>query len=66
MATSVKRELQDAVVLAFDGTLAPDSSQALVQDLLEGGQKFWNKVNPLTADGWDRPLAWITNFLDDL
>ena len=63
LATSVKRELQAAVVLDFDGTLAPDSSQALVQDLIGGGQEFWNEVNRLTTEGWDPPLAWITKLL---
>ncbi len=63
LAAGVKPELQAAVVLDFDGTLAPDSSQALVQYLIEGGQEFWNEVNRLTTDGWDPPLAWITKLL---
>ena len=66
LATGVKPELQAAIVLDFDGTLAPDSSQALVKEVLGKGPDFWDRIDPLEQDGWDRSLAWITKLLDDL
>ena len=66
LAAGVKPELQAAIVLDFDGTLAPDSSQALVREVLGKGPDFWDRIDPLEQDGWDRSLAWITKLLDDL
>ena len=53
LATGVKPELQAAIVLDFDGTLAPDSSQALVKEVLGRGPDFWDRIDPLEQDGWN-------------
>ena len=53
-----------AIVCDCDGTLCPDTTDALVSALGLNLDKFWEEVSRRVEDGWDPPLAYLNRLLD--
>ncbi len=53
-----------AIICDCDGTLCPDTSDRLVKELGLDSEDFWKRqVGGLVEDGWDPPLAYLTQLL---
>jgi hypothetical protein len=55
-----------AIICDCDGTLCPDTSVKLVKELgLDSPEGFWRRSNNLVKEGWDPPLAYLTELLKE-
>ena len=55
-----------AIICDCDGTLCPDTTDRLVRELGLNSADFWKRqVHNLVRDGWDPPLAYLTELLKD-
>lgn len=52
-----------ALICDCDETLAPDTSNTLVESLGLDAKAFWSQCGGLVAAGWDPPLAYLTHLL---
>ena len=53
-----------AIICDCDGTLCPDTTNKLVQELGIDSDDFWERqVANLVKDGWDPPLAYLNQLL---
>ncbi len=55
-----------AVVCDCDDTLAPDTTNFLLESNGVDTRAFWDAHKSLVADGWDPPIAWMTMILDKI
>ena len=57
-----------AMIFDFDDTLAPDSISHLLRRELrftdEQVKAFWDETTALVTDGWDPPIAYLSQLLD--
>lgn len=54
-----------AVIADCDGTLAPDTTNQLLDRFGVKPEEFWpNEVQPLVRDGWDEHLAYMQKLID--
>ena len=57
-----------AIICDCDNTLAPDTTSLLLESNGVDTKQFWQKIDGLTKQGWDPPIAWMTeicNFIQD-
>lgn len=52
-----------AIICDCDDTLAPDTTNFLLEENGINTKAFWAKITNLVEDGWDPPLAWMTEIL---
>jgi len=52
-----------AIICDCDGTLTPDTTSFLLESNGINQKKFWNDVTKLVLQGWDPPLAYMTEIL---
>ena len=52
-----------AIICDCDNTLMPDLPSLLLKDNGIGPQTFWNKIDILVKDGWDPPIAWMSELV---
>ena len=52
-----------AIICDCDTTLAPDTSHFLLDQNGIENKSCWDEVGVLVKNGWDPPLAWMTNML---
>ena len=52
-----------AIICDCDNTLMPDLPSLLLQDNGMEPQHFWDKIDLLVKDGWDPPIAWMTELI---
>ena len=49
-----------AIICDCDNTLAPDTTSLLLESNGVDTKQFWQKIDGLTKQGWDPPIAWMT------
>ena len=54
-----------AIICDCDGTLCPDTSDAIVRNLGLDSSQFWRQAERLVTAGWDPPLAYLTQLLSE-
>ena len=52
-----------AIICDCDNTLMPDLPSLLLKDNGMEPQNFWDKIDLLVKDGWDPPIAWMTELI---
>jgi len=52
-----------AVICDCDDTLAPDTTNFLLEQNGVKVRPFWNKIAKMVSQGWDPPQAWMTEIL---
>ena len=52
-----------AIICDCDNTLMPDLPSLLLKNNHVEPQDFWNKIDLLVNDGWDPPIAWMTELI---
>jgi len=52
-----------AVISDCDNTLMPDLPSLLLKDNGIEPQAFWDNIDVLVKDGWDPPIAWMTELI---
>jgi len=52
-----------AIICDCDGTLCPDTSDAVVRKLGLDSSRFWKQAESLVESSWDPPLAYLTQLL---
>ena len=52
-----------AIICDCDNTLMPDLPSLLLEDNGMKPQIFWDKIDILVKDGWDPPIAWMTELI---
>jgi len=52
-----------AIICDCDNTLMPDLPSLLLKDNGMEPQVFWDKIDLLVKDGWDPPIAWMTELI---
>ena len=52
-----------AIICDCDNTLMPDLPSLLLEDNGIKPQAFWDKIDILVKDGWDPPIAWMTELI---
>lgn len=52
-----------AIICDCDQTLAPDTTNFLLEENGINSDNFWKEINILVSKGWDPPLAWMTKIL---
>ena len=52
-----------AIICDCDNTLMPDLPSLLHKDNGIEPQTFWDKIDLLVKDGWDPPIAWMTELI---
>ena len=52
-----------AIICDCDNTLMPDLPSLLLKDNGMEPQIFWDKIDILVKDGWDPPIAWMTELI---
>ena len=52
-----------AIICDCDNTLMPDLPSLLLKDNGINPQVFWDKIDILVKDGWDPPIAWMTELI---
>ena len=52
-----------AIICDCDNTLMPDLPSLLLKDNGMEPQDFWDKIDLLVKDGWDPPIAWMTELI---
>lgn len=53
-----------AIVCDCDETLAPDTTNFWLSHNQINTKSFWSKIDNLVSDGWDPPIAWMTEILE--
>ena len=53
-----------AIICDCDDTLAPDTTNFLLEENGIKSDSFWKEINKLIKDGWDPPLAWMTKIVE--
>jgi hypothetical protein len=53
-----------AIICDCDETLAPDTTNFLLEENGINSKKFWKEIEKLIKDGWDPPLAWMTRIVE--
>ena len=51
------------IISDCDNTLMPDAPSLLLKENGMDPQEFWDKIDLLVKDGWDPPIAWMTEFV---
>lgn len=54
-----------AIICDCDGTLCPDTSDAIVRKIGLDSSQFWKQAASLVTAGWDPPLAYLTQLLSE-
>jgi len=52
-----------AIICDCDNTLMPDLPSLLLKDNGMEPQAFWDEIDLLVKDGWDPPIAWMTELI---
>ena len=52
-----------AIICDCDNTLMPDLPSLLLEDNGMEPQDFWDKIDLLVKEGWDPPIAWMTELV---
>ena len=52
-----------AIICDCDNTLMPDLPSLLLKDNGMEPQDFWDKIDLLVKEGWDPPIAWMTELI---
>ena len=52
-----------AIICDCDNTLMPDLPSLLLKDNGMEPQDFWDKIDVLVKNGWDPPIAWMTELI---
>ena len=52
-----------AIICDCDNTLMPDLPSLLLKDNGMEPQDFWDNIDVLVKDGWDPPIAWMTELI---
>ena len=52
-----------AIICDCDNTLMPDLPSLLLKDNGIKPQDFWDNIDVLVKDGWDPPIAWMTELI---
>ena len=52
-----------AIICDCDNTLMPDLPSLLLKDNGIEPQAFWDNIDVLVKDGWDPPIAWMTELI---
>ena len=52
-----------AIICDCDNTLMPDLPSLLLEDNGIEPQAFWDDIDVLVKDGWDPPIAWMTELI---
>lgn len=52
-----------AIICDCDETLAPDTTNFLLEQNGVKVKPFWNKITKLVSQGWDPPQAWMVEIL---
>jgi len=52
-----------AIICDCDRTLCPDTTESLIRTLGYNEREFWKEVDVLVNDGWDPPIAYLTQLL---
>ena len=52
-----------AIICDCDNTLMPDLPSLLLKDNGMEPQIFWDNIDVLVKDGWDPPIAWMTELI---
>ena len=52
-----------AIICDCDNTLMPDLPSLLLKNNGMEPQAFWDKIDLLVKDGWDPPIAWMTELI---
>ena len=52
-----------AIICDCDNTLMPDLPSLLLKDNGIDPQDFWDDIDILVKDGWDPPIAWMTELI---
>ena len=52
-----------AIICDCDETLAPDTTDFLLEQNDVKRKPFWDKIGNLVSQGWDPPQAWMTEIL---
>ena len=52
-----------AIICDCDNTLMPDLPSLLLKNNGIEPQTFWDKIDLLVKDGWDPPIAWMTELI---
>jgi hypothetical protein len=52
-----------AIICDCDNTLMPDLPSLLLKDNGIEPQAFWDEIDILVKNGWDPPLAWMTELI---
>jgi len=52
-----------AIICDCDNTLMPDLPSLLLKDNGMEPQAFWDNIDVLVKDGWDPPIAWMTELI---
>ncbi len=53
-----------AIICDCDETLAPDTTNFLLEANGIKTKIFWKEIDKLIKDGWDPPLAWMTRIVE--
>ena len=51
------------IISDCDNTLMPDAPSLLLKENGMDPQEFWDKIDLLVKDGWDPPIAWMTELV---
>ena len=52
-----------AIICDCDNTLMPDAPSLLLKENGMDPQEFWDKIDLLVREGWDPPIAWMTELI---
>ena len=52
-----------AIICDCDNTLMPDLPSLLLKDNGMEPQAFWDDIDVMVKDGWDPPIAWMTELI---
>ena len=52
-----------AIICDCDNTLMPDAPSLLLKENGMDPQEFWDKIDLLVREGWDPPIAWMTELV---
>lgn len=55
-----------AIICDCDETLASDTTTFLLESNNIRSNEFWDKISKLVLQGWDPPLAWMTEILQSI
>jgi len=52
-----------AIICDCDNTLMPDAPSLLLKENGMDPQEFWDEIDLLVREGWDPPIAWMTELV---